>query len=155
MPAPNHGVTCRDVMTIRILSILLLLAGNHAVACSFQERTDEQKFLEADRVFRAKIIATKLINENFDGETEEVVKATYKLIESYKGKNPKKGIVKEIPFGPGNCMLGLLTGMEYVIYLEGNNFVTLPSGSWGYFNAQGTKVVPELNKLRKLSSENM
>ena len=141
---------------IRILFLVsLILLGNQAVACSFADRTDEEKFSEADRVFRARIIGTKLITEKFDGESEEVVKATYRLIESYKGKNSKKGTVKEIPFGPGNCMLGLLTGMEYVIYLEGNDFVTLPSGSWGYFNAEGTQVVPELEKLRKLSSENM
>ena len=143
----------------RLRSLLLLIfigiACPSAYACSFAEKTPEQRFMNATRVFRAKIISTELSTDRMDGEKFEIVKAKYSLIESYKGKNPKKGIVKEIPFGPGNCMLGLLTGLEYVIYLEGNDYVTMPSGSWGYFNAEGTEVVPELEKLRALANKSM
>ncbi|WP_413663468.1 hypothetical protein [Microbulbifer sp. CNSA002] len=134
-----------------IITLLLSVIGQDVLACSFSERSGEEKFKDANRVFRAKIVGTQLGTENLEGETFEIVKAKYKLIESYKGRNTKSGYVKELTFSPGNCMLGLLTGMEYIIYLGDTDFVTLPSGSWGYFNPEGTQVLPELEKLRALA----
>jgi hypothetical protein len=48
-------------------------------------------------------------------------------------------------------MVGLMTGLEYVIYLEEHDFVTLPSGSWGFFNSEGKDVAPKLEKLKGLA----
>lgn len=81
--------------------------------------------------------------------------ATYKLLESYKGSNLDEGILKGLPYGPGNCMLLLLTGAEYIVYLQDNDFVMFSTGSWSYFNAKGTEVKPELAKLRELKNESM
>lgn len=132
------------------LIFILCVLSPFSAACSFPEKTDEEQFSEAKRVFRAKIVATKLANEEHDGEHYEVVLATYKLLESYKGSNPKEGVVKGLAYGPGNCMLPLLTGAEYVIYLQDVDFVLISTGSWSYFNAEGTDVKPKLAKLREL-----
>ncbi|MBB6088659.1 hypothetical protein [Wenzhouxiangella marina] len=112
-----------------------------------------ETFERADRVFRAKIIATELRQEDIEGESREVVYATYQLLESFKGENPHIGLVKEYPFAPGNCMLGLLTGLEYVVFLKDGLFVTMPDGSWGYFNVEGSEVAPEIEKLRSFADD--
>jgi len=137
------------------LFILLFLAAEYsdAFACSFSRPTSLETFERADRVFRAKIIATELRQEDFEGEDREVVYATYKLLESFKGENPQTGLIKEYPFAPGNCMLGLLTGLEYVVFLKDGLFVTMPDGSWGYFNVEGSEVAPEIEKLRSFADD--
>ena len=145
-----------DPMKNIILFLSIVSISLNAFACSFPNRNDEEKFANADRVFRAKIIATKLVTEEIHGDKGEVIHATYKLIESYKGKTPQEGIVRELPFGPGNCMIGLMTGTEYIIYIDNKyNFVTLPSGSWGYFNAEGTEVQSKINELRERAKKIM
>ncbi|TPV57411.1 hypothetical protein FJ444_13545 [Aestuariibacter sp. GS-14] len=135
-----------------VLLTFAVLISSDCWACSFPEKTREEMFDDAERVFIGRIISTQLKTEIIENETLDVVNATYQLVESFKGENPQIGIVKEIPFSPGNCMLGLLTGLEYVIYLEDHHFVTLPSGSWGYFNAEAKDVKEELNKLRDISN---
>ncbi|WP_413662305.1 hypothetical protein ACG1BZ_13735 [Microbulbifer sp. CNSA002] len=145
-------ITMTKYFTFLVAFFLLYQEAN---ACSFSRSNEQETFDRAERVFRAKIIATKLVAENHDGDSHEVVNATYQLVESFKGDNPKTGLVKEIPFSPGNCMLGLLTGMEYVFFLKDNLFVTMPNGSWAYFNAEGTQVKPELEKLRGYAGKNM
>ena len=139
-----------------ITIFIAILSFNTSLwACSFPERSDLEKFEDADRVFRAKIVATELATEKIAGDVGEIVKVTYLLLESYKGNSPKNGVVRELPFGPGNCMIGLMTGAEYVIYIDNEyNFVTLSSGSWGYVNASGTEVAPRIVKLRELSNRN-
>ena len=139
------------------LTILFILSWTSSIglACSFPERTIEEQFRDAERVFSAKIVSTKLKSESLDGQKFEVVNATYALIESFKGNNPKKGVVKELPISPGNCMLGLLTGVRYVFFLEDDGFVTIFSGSWAYSNPEGSEVIQEVEKLRALASENI
>ena len=135
------------------LFIAILFFHTGVWACSFPERSDLEIFEDASRVFRAKIIATNLVTETIAGDKAEIIRVTYKLLESYKGKNPESDIVRELPFGPGNCMIGLMTGMEYIIFIDNEyNFVTLSSGSWGYLNISGTEVVPRIEKLRKLAN---
>ena len=144
----------RSIPMIRIVIVFMLTTlAIDAFACSFSRPNTIETFERADRVFRAKIIATELKQEEFENESQEVVHATYELLESFKGENPQNGMVKEIPFASGNCMLGLLTGLEYVIFLKDNLYVTMPDGSWAYINAEGSDVVPELEKLRAFADD--
>ncbi|WP_376693997.1 hypothetical protein [Wenzhouxiangella sp. EGI_FJ10409] len=136
-----------------LLAFVLATLMLDAFACSGSRPNTIETFERADRVFRAKIIATELKLEEFEGESREVVHATYDLLESYKGENPQNGLLKELPFAPGNCMLGLLTGVEYVVFLKDSLYVTMPSGSWAYINAEGSDVAPELEKLRAFADD--
>lgn len=56
-------------------------------------------------------------------------------------------------FWPGNCGLGLMTGIEYVIFQLGEplEFASFCTGSFGFFNAEGTEVKPDLDRLRELA----
>ena len=88
------------------------------------------------------------------GEQTEVVEANYEVKEVFKGTPPASGIVRDFPFGPGNCSLGLLPGVEYVFYPDENNFVLIFSGSFGFINAEGNDVKPRLEALRQQASAN-
>ena len=137
-----------------ILTLLLLPAV--ALPCSFKEKTDEEKFNSAKAVFHAKIVETKLGNlKNPDNSKEsiETVEGKFIVKEKFKGEPPVSGYAKDFVFGPGNCSLGLITGMEYVFYVSDDDFVLLPTGSFGFFNDEGTAVRPKLDKLRELSKK--
>ena len=82
-------------------------------------------------------------------EQAEVMEAKYEVKEVFKGAPPALGVVRDFPFAPGNCSLGLLPGMEYIFYPDGNNFVLTFSGSFGFINAEGNDVKPRLEALRK------
>lgn len=144
------ALCAKEIM--KSIAVFLLLFSPACLCCSFPEQSDLERFNNARAVFHAKIIGTELGVETHDGNETEVVFVTYKLIESFKGTQESTGIVKEIPFSPGNCMLGLLTGLEYIIYLEEHDFVTIPSGSWGFFNRKGNHVAPKLKELRELAN---
>ena len=136
---------------MNILIVLFALISFDSFACKFRDKTDIENFSAAKKIFRAKIVATELTTEIHDGKKRDVVLVTYSLIESYKGVLPGNGIVKEFPYSSGNCMLGLRTGKEYVIYTSEYDFVNRTNGSWGYSNPNGTAVLPKLETLRELA----
>jgi len=138
-----------------LASVLLLASSSATVACSFKERTDAELVAQAKIVFRARVTEVKLAtladpanpSQNF-----EVVEARYEIKEVLKGVPPESGVVRDVPFGPGNCGLVLLPGLEYVFFPGEHNMVLAPTGSFGYFNAEGTAVKPRLDSLRKLAA---
>lgn len=56
-----------------LLVLVLAMLMIDAVACSGSKPNTIEMFERADRVFRAKIIATELEIEKFEGESHEVV----------------------------------------------------------------------------------
>lgn len=71
-----------------LVATLLAVLTIDALACSFSRPNTVETYERAERVFRAKIIATELKLGEFDGERREVVHATYDLLESFKGEIP-------------------------------------------------------------------
>ncbi|WP_130300805.1 MULTISPECIES: hypothetical protein [unclassified Duganella] len=136
------------------LLFALAILSLPALACSsLKQPTDEELFANAKSVFRARVVETrlgKLVNPSNPSEVVEVVEAKYEIREIFKGAPAAAGVVRDLPFGPGNCSLGLLAGMEYVFYPDANNLVLTFSGSFGYLNAEGTDVKPRFEALRKL-----
>ena len=128
--------------------LLFSLAIKNSIACSFKHLTEDELFDATSRIFRAKIISTELNVEKIGDQEFEIILAKYRLLESFKGSNPEEGIVKSYLYGIGNCSISILTGAEYVIYLEKNNFISLPSGSWWYLGLEQGGVTPKLNALR-------
>jgi len=137
-----------------LLTVLFFLGATcSAYCCSFESKTDEQNFADARTVFHARIVETKVstvANPGNPQETVEIVEGKYELIESFKGNAPRTGIVRDLRFLPGNCSLGLIAGWEYVFYPNDHDLVLLPTGSFGFFNRDGTEVKPKLEKLRAL-----
>lgn len=137
-----------------IFLIILIFVPSIVFPCSFLPRTDEEYFKEARAVFRGKVVETRLSiihNPANPKEKVKVVEGKVIVTEKFKGEPPPSGYVKDLVFGPGNCSLGLFAGMEYVFYLADNDFVLLPTGSFAFFNAEGSQVKIELEKLRELS----
>lgn len=136
--------------------VLLLSFSAVASACSFKQRSDEQLFAAATSVFRARVTEVKLASladpANPSGRAVEVVEARYEVKEILKGAAPSAGIVRDLPFGPGNCSLGLIPGLEYVFFPGEHEMVLVPSGSFAYFNEEGSEVKPRLEALRKLAA---
>lgn len=143
---------------MKSLAALLLLGIGAllAEACSFKERTLEELFASAKNVFRARITEVRLArlsDPSNPKDVAEVVEARFEIKEVFKGGTPASGFVRDLPFGPGNCSLGLLPGLEYVFFPEEYDMVLLPTGSFSYFNAEGTAVKPRLETLRRMARE--
>lgn len=120
--------------------IVLALAAPPADACSRRHHpTDEQLFDEATHVFVARVVSTQLKRlrgrecevGDLDDDDCEYVEARYELAESLKGSPGRRGKVRDLVFGPGNCSLGLLAGIYYVFYLDSDhNWVPHINGSF-------------------------
>lgn len=136
-------------------SSLLLFAGS-AMACSSPNPpTDQELFAKATSVFRARVTEVKLatlVDPDHPSRTVEVVEARYEVKEVFKGAPPASGIVRDLPYGPGNCSLGLLPGMEYVFFPGKYEMVLLFSGSFAFFNAEAKEVRQHLDEIRRLAA---
>ena len=91
----------------------------------------------------------------FIDEMPEYVRVSFEVIEVFKGESHVPTHLYEMVFSPGNCGLGLATGIEYVIFLSGDpiEFASFCSGSFGFFNAEGTEIKPDLDRLRELAKQ--
>jgi hypothetical protein len=134
----------------------LLISGQVplAIACSIAgpPPTDEELFRKASSVFVARVVRTEESSWKFGHVTEPIVEGDFQVIEVLKGQPPTDGKVRDLTFGPGNCSLGLLAGMDYLFFIEPNrhNFVLWPTGSRMIFNRQLPEVVEFLERLRNL-----
>jgi hypothetical protein len=134
-----------------LFSIVLFLVSPFSEACSSPQLTDEELFLKARTVFRARVIETKVAkfsNPSNPLEVAEVVEAKIEVREIYKGEPPSSGIVREFPFGIGGCSLGLLAGVEYVFFPTDYDFVFFSNGSFGFENPEAKGMKKRLDELR-------
>lgn len=156
-----------------LLVIVALILSPQVLACSCEVGTIDESFTAANTTFRLLVTGTELrpTSELIESELfaeeelseEEIaeiledmpnyVRVSFKLIETYKGETGVPDYLYELTFSPGNCGLGLITGVEYVIFSEGNpiEFATYCTGSFGFFNAEGTEIKPDLDRLRELA----
>jgi len=84
-----------------------------------------------------------------------IVEGEFRVVEIFKGIPPSDGKARDFIFGPGNCSLGLLAGLDYLFFIEDarENFVLLPSGSRAFVNINGTEPKRLFETLRRLRSE--
>ena len=117
-------------MKTYILAATALLVPMSGDACSrFPRPTDAQLFSEAESVFIAKVVTTRLKHhtqsecesEGIESERCVYVEATYTLTHTIKGAPATQGIVKDAVFGPLNCSLGVFPGWYYVFYVDPEN----------------------------------
>lgn len=135
----------------RALSALLLLP-TVAAACQYEYRADARIFNQAKAVFRARITAVALAT---DGEQDAggaspkatLVEGRFELGEVYKGTPPISGLVRDLPYGFGNCSLGLVPGWEYVFFLGDGDLVSLPSGSFSFTHPDAPDIRDKLERL--------
>lgn len=144
-------------MLSRTTLLLVALCGVplDAFSCSSRDPrpTDADLFSRATEVFVARVSSTKLAHFSrrlcgVDPEECEYIRADYTLVENIKGHAPRRGHVKDLPFGPGNCSLGVMAGWYYVFYINDEHRLVLhPGGSF----ALGLYLEPEqLGELRAI-----
>lgn len=130
-------------------------AATSASACSFPPRTDEEVFANANAIFLARITETKLVrlqDPSNQSRSEEVIEARFEVREIIKGTPPASGIVRDVPFAPGNCGLALLPGIEYLLIPGDYDNVLLPSGSFRYTKPLELEAEKRLEKFRALTA---
>lgn len=142
------------------LSLFLYAIAAPTFACSRPPPapTEAELFARADAVFVARITHTeaKILQAPRGGKLHDIpiVEARFELLESIKGSPPPDGIVREPVFGIGNCTLGLLAGVTYVLYTreEQKNFVLWISGSRALLNPEAVNTRALLDELRQLAN---
>ena len=84
--------------------------------------------------------------------TPEYIRVTFKEIEVFKGTKSSPNYLIEFPLTVGNCMLGLLPGLEYVIFLSKNSLglVAACSGTFSLiYSGSTTETEAKMIKLRE------
>ena len=162
-------------MTFRSSAVLLaaVFIAPDVSACSCDIGTIDENFDASVATFRIRVTATELrptselnfaeVSAEEDVSDEEIaefvedmpeyVRVSFEVIEIFKGDSNIPSHLYEMVFSPGNCGLGLATGIEYVIFLSGEpfEFASFCSGSFGFFNAEGAEIKPDLDRLRELA----
>ncbi|MEM8815045.1 MAG: hypothetical protein AAGE85_04420 [Pseudomonadota bacterium] len=156
-----------------LLAIAVFLASPAALSCTCDGGSIDENYAESVAAFRIRVTATelrptseldfsRLAGEDDIGDDElaeflediaEYVRVSFEVIEVFKGESNVPPYLHEMTFSPGNCGLGLMTSVEYVIFLSGEpiEFASFCSGSFGFINAEGADVKPNLERLRELA----
>lgn len=143
--------------------LLSILPVKTVLACSCaKNQTERSLFDEAEYVAHVKITAAELRDTNelasdddMLNETPEYVRVSFEEVEIFKGAKFSPHYLRELPFANGNCMLGLLPGLEYVIFLRKDSmwFVVRCSGSGFFDAATSEEVSPKIKRLREWAKE--
>ena len=158
-----------------LLAIVAFFMSPDALSCSCDIGTIDENFEQSVAVFRIRVVATELrptseldfsglaseddiSDEEFAEFIEDIpeyVRVSFEVSEVFKGESSIPSHLYEMTFSPGNCGLGLMTGVEYVIFLSGEpvEFASFCSGSFGFINAEGTEITPDLDRLRELAKQ--
>lgn len=158
-----------------VLSIIVLvgaLAGT-SLGCSCAERDQKALYDKADWVFLAEVSGTKLIKNEaahqpgamlkgaetytVGPEGTDVVEASFRVIEYFKKGSAPINVVRDLPFGIGNCSIPLLSGMEYLFFVQSSkgplkNYVGMCTGS-AAVNVEGNDFPKLLQQLRDFAAE--
>jgi hypothetical protein len=118
---------------------MLLLGISAASACSWDQTiTDEQRLSRANSVFIAHVIRTEEIEPPHSGADVSrffadapIIRATFRTVEVFKGQPPVDATIRSVVFGGGNCTLPIIAGLDYLVFLSDDTFVSFPKGSRG------------------------
>jgi hypothetical protein len=148
-----------------LIGALLLSMGGAACACSSRESSasDEERYGKASAVFVAHIVRTDETRASVRGSNEPlaIVEGTFRVVEVLKGRPPEDRKIRDLVYGPGNCSLGLLAGIDYLVFLykdsyvlwpgeAESNFVLWPGGSRPFIDISASEPKRLLEKLRAL-----
>src|SRR5262249_43912088 len=112
---------------LRLSTALLLLSGpTAALACSFVEHSEEERFAEASAIFLARVVQTEEIAGLVpvrDGRPFSIIEAKFLVIEVFKGQPPTDGKVRSLKDPDGAaCAEPLLAPHDYLFFLGEDGF---------------------------------
>jgi hypothetical protein len=109
---------------------ILLLSIRGASACSWDRTVShEQLFAQATSVFIGHIVRTAEVEASFDGQRETIIEGAVRVVEVLKGPPPADGKIRSRIWGPGNCTIPIMAGIDYLLFVYEDNFISLPGGS--------------------------
>ena len=133
-----------------ITTAILMFATGSALACSCMKTELGAKYNEASMVFLGHITIAKEITNDPEvkkSKSANYIEATYKVIEVFKGKPVDGGSIIDGVYTGGSCAVGMLPGVDYIIFNNANNSVSICNGTKFY---NSVKDVELINKLRVL-----
>lgn len=110
---------------MRILTtFLLLMLSFETLACKCKVQTEAERFSNSVEVLYVQVQTTKYVESSkIENST---VKVTYKIIETMKSSSNSARYVVE---GLSNCALNLQAGLNYLLYIDSDRWVSKCSGS--------------------------
>jgi len=109
-----------------ILLITILGAG----ACSWDRTVShEQLFARSTSVFICHIVRTEEVEGSFDGQREMIIEGAFRVVEILKGPSPAGGKIRSLVYGPGNCAIPIVAGIDYLLFVQEDNLISFPTGS--------------------------
>jgi hypothetical protein len=121
----------RLLLVVYVVGAALLGNASSARACSYEPRSDKQLFAKASTVFVARVVRTEeaMGPSPLGDKPEPLVEATFRVVETLKGRPPGDGKVKSLRWSNGNCSVLLVAGHDYLFFLHDDNYVLLGLGS--------------------------
>ena len=142
-----------------LLLLTLQLVASPLFACSQRPGdtppTDRELFERAKAVFVAHVYRTeeRFLPIDASERAYAIVEGDFRVIEVLKGIPSVDGNVKSLVFGPRNCALVLLAGLDYIFFIqEGHELVFWPDGSQGIANVQSTESKKFLEIFRQMAT---
>jgi predicted ribonuclease YlaK len=138
-----------------IVQIVALFAGlltsNTLLACSCLETTTEEKYKNASMVFIGHIVQAKEITngpKTHEFKLNRYIEATYDVVEVFKGAPNNRGVLADDVVRDGSCAVGVLPGVNYIIFLDKSNTVSLCDGTHIYRSVRDGVLIHRLRALK-------
>lgn len=156
-------MTSLNAATIIIAYSLLVIFNSSAKACQFEDSSAsiDVFYKKATTVFTAHLNETRerrdYILRVLIDKPVPIVEGKFEVVEELKGKPPTDGIVRDLPFGPGNCSIPLLVGLDY-LFMWGEtdgeyHYVGMPTGSRPLHSLKSEAAQKFIAQLRELKDQ--
>ncbi len=131
--------------------LLLIFKTDSSLACSCVELSFSQRASEASEIFLAHInhVDDVVLNSNESNPTGvKGVRASYDLVEVFKGDPQPSGYVLDTDISIDSCSLGIRPGVKYLVFLYNSRQVLACSGTQVYRAKQDRNLVNTLRQLK-------
>jgi hypothetical protein len=139
--------------TVVLISLIIgVLLNTSLHACSCVKSSIEEKYKESSTVFIGHIVLAKEVADDPRAQkyhSNRYIEATYNVIEVFKGKPDNTGVVTDGVFTGGSCSVGMLPGVDYIIYLYKTNNVSICNGTQFYNTTRDKELIEKLRMLRE------
>ena len=145
----------RKIMKSAIALFLIVLgavASTSLHACGCVKSSIEEKFQQASTVFVGHIILAKEVTDDPQAQkfpSSRYIEATYLIKEVFKGQPKNTGVVTDGVYVGGSCSVGMLPGVDYIIYLYKTNNVSICNGTQFYNSTRDKELIEKLRVLRE------
>lgn len=145
----NKVSALRLLLMAHFTMVALLANPTLAAACSCIRSSDEQHFAQASSVFVAHVVRSEEaigLSPYSPDKPEKIIEASFTTVEILKGQPPISGKVKSKTWD-WSCAVLLYPAVDYLIFLQGNDFITACGGSRSVILQGADEVTTKTRKL--------